>query len=46
VFTFHCGGGGGYGPPSERDREAVLADVRDGYVSEEQARKHYPHAFE
>lgn len=26
-------GGGGYGPPGERPAEAVLADVRDGYVS-------------
>ncbi|MBM3676543.1 MAG: hydantoinase B/oxoprolinase family protein [Actinobacteria bacterium] len=46
VFTFHCGGGGGYGPPSEREKDRVLADVREGYVSEEKAREHYPHAFE
>jgi N-methylhydantoinase B len=46
TFTFHCGGGGGYGPPSERDPESVLEDVREGYVSEAEARKHYPHAFE
>jgi N-methylhydantoinase B len=46
VFTFHCGGGGGFGLPEERDVEAVLADVRDGYVTEDQARQHYPHAFE
>lgn len=45
TFTFHCGGGGGYGPPSARDKEAVLADVREGYVTEEEARRHYPHAF-
>jgi N-methylhydantoinase B len=45
VLTVHCGGGGGYGPPSERDREAVLSDVREGYVTEAQARRHYPHAF-
>jgi N-methylhydantoinase B len=45
VFTFYCGGGGGFGPPSERDSEAVLADLRDGYVTEEYARRHYPHAF-
>jgi N-methylhydantoinase B len=45
VFTFHCGGGGGYGPPSERDAESVLSDVREGYITEEQARRHYPHAF-
>jgi N-methylhydantoinase B len=46
LFTFRCGGGGGYGPPSERDREAVLADLSAGYITEEHAREHYPHAFE
>jgi N-methylhydantoinase B len=39
------GGGGGYGPPSERDPEAVRRDVREGYVSEAEARRAYPHAF-
>jgi N-methylhydantoinase B/oxoprolinase/acetone carboxylase alpha subunit len=34
-------GGGGYGPPSERSREALLADVRDGFVSAEQAQVVY-----
>jgi N-methylhydantoinase B len=41
-----CGGGGGYGPPSERDPAAVHEDVREGYVSEAHARQFYPHAFE
>lgn len=45
TFTIRCGGGGGYGPPFERDPDAVLSDVREGYVSEEAAREHYPHAF-
>lgn len=40
------GGGGGYGPPEERDSAAVFADVREGYISEEHARRHYPHAFQ
>jgi N-methylhydantoinase B len=40
------GGGGGYGPPSERDPEAVRADLREGYVTEEHARRHYPHALD
>jgi N-methylhydantoinase B len=40
-----CGGGGGYGPASERDPEAVHADVREGYVTEAKAREQYPHAF-
>jgi len=34
-------GGGGFGPPGERDREAVAADVRGGYVSAERAREVY-----
>lgn len=34
-------GGGGYGDPRTRDREAVRDDVADGYVSEAAARKHY-----
>ena len=45
TFEIHCGGGGGYGPPSERDPELVRADVREGYVTEAHAR-HYPHAFD
>jgi N-methylhydantoinase B len=35
------GGGGGWGPPSERDPEAVRRDVREGYVSAETARRDY-----
>ena len=34
-------GGGGYGDPRERDPERVLADVVDGYVSLDAARKLY-----
>ncbi len=34
-------GGGGYGPPEERDSEAVRRDVRLGYVSREAARRDY-----
>ncbi len=34
-------GGGGFGDPKERDREKVLMDVRNGVVSEEQARGEY-----
>lgn len=34
-------GGGGYGPPAERDPQAVLRDVRDGYVSLGRARSVY-----
>ncbi|MFQ5418922.1 MAG: hydantoinase B/oxoprolinase family protein, partial [Anaerolineae bacterium] len=41
VVTMDAAGGGGYGRPSERDREAVLRDVRDGKVSVEAAREAY-----
>ena len=34
-------GGGGYGSPLERDPEAVLEDVADGYVTVERARSAY-----
>jgi N-methylhydantoinase B len=46
TVELYNGGGGGYGPPSERDADAVRADLREGYVSEEAARRDYPHAFE
>lgn len=35
-------GGGGYGPPGERDADAVGLDVVRGLVSEEQADRDYP----
>jgi len=34
-------GGGGYGPPRERDARQVLEDVRQGYVSVEAAARDY-----
>lgn len=34
-------GGGGYGEPGKRDRDAVREDVREGYVFEEAARRWY-----
>jgi N-methylhydantoinase B len=40
-----AGGGGGYGPPSERDPTAVRHDLREGYITEAHARTHYPHAL-
>jgi len=46
VLHLHTGGGGGYGPPEQRDPERVLSDVREGYTSEAYAREHHPHAFE
>jgi len=35
------GGGGGYGPPSERAAELVQRDLRRGYVSREAAAQDY-----
>jgi N-methylhydantoinase B len=40
-FSFRTVGGGGYGDPVKRSREAVLADVRDGKISLERARTVY-----
>ena len=37
----HTGAGGGYGPPKERDPEAVRLDVARGYVSRAQAEEAY-----
>ena len=40
------GGGGGYGPPEDRDIERVIEDVRLGYVTVEGARNDYGVAFQ
>ena len=41
VVSYRTCGGGGYGPPEERDRKAVARDVREGKVSLERAREVY-----
>jgi N-methylhydantoinase B len=41
VFAVRCAGGAGYGDPHERPSEAVLRDVRGGYVSAGVARDDY-----
>ena len=41
VIVLQSAGGGGYGDPTERDPDAVLEDVTEGYVSVEQARDRY-----
>jgi N-methylhydantoinase B len=41
VVSYRTCGGGGYGPPGERDREAVSRDVREGKVSAARAREVY-----
>ncbi|WP_292277745.1 hydantoinase B/oxoprolinase family protein [Mesorhizobium sp.] len=45
IFEIQCGGGGGYGPASEREAEAVRVDVREGYISDGHARRHYGHVL-
>ena len=41
VLRLEMSGGGGYGPPFERDAESVAGDVRNGYVSFEAAATDY-----
>jgi N-methylhydantoinase B len=41
VFQHRMPGGGGWGDPSVREREAVLRDLRDGKVSAAAAREQY-----
>jgi N-methylhydantoinase B len=38
---YRTAGGGGYGPPAEREPDLVRADVRDGYVSRDAALRDY-----
>src|SRR4029079_18926153 len=40
MVSFSCGGGG-YGPPEEREVERVLHDVREVWVSRERAETVY-----
>jgi N-methylhydantoinase B len=41
VISVRTCGGGGYGPPAERDPERVLRDVLEGKVSVARARDEY-----
>ena len=41
VLENNTGGGGGWGDPFQRDPARVMADVREGYVSVEAARRDY-----
>ena len=41
VISYRTCGGGGYGPPEDRDPQDVLWDVRNGKVSPERARQVY-----
>jgi N-methylhydantoinase B len=40
-IVVETGGGGGYGPPSERPRELIERDARRGYISKEAAEREY-----
>jgi N-methylhydantoinase B len=40
-YTHLAGGGGGYGPPQEREVARVAYDVKQGYVSVAAAREFY-----
>jgi len=41
VVTLQLPGGGGFGPPAGRDPQALAADVEEGYVSADAARRVY-----
>ena len=41
MVSYRTCGGGGYGPPEDRDPQDVLWDVRNGKVSLERARQIY-----
>jgi N-methylhydantoinase B len=41
TVEMETGGGGGWGDPFERDPEAVLRDVADGFISRERAAERY-----
>jgi N-methylhydantoinase B len=41
VFRLISGTGGGYGDPCKRDRAKVETDIRDGYVTLDQAIRDY-----
>jgi N-methylhydantoinase B len=45
TIELHTGGGGGYGAPSEREPARIRHDLREGYVTEDHVRRHYPHAL-
>lgn len=45
IVQIDVGGGGGYGPPEEREPARVLDDLREGYISEAHAKAYYPQAF-
>ena len=45
VIRIVTANGGGYGNPRERDPAAIAADLRDGYITREQAANEYDYSF-
>lgn len=41
VIRLYSATGGGFGDPVKRDRDALLRDIRNGFVTLEQAQNHY-----
>lgn len=41
VIRLYSATGGGFGDPAKRDRDALLRDIRNGFVTPEQAQNHY-----
>ncbi|MFQ8898352.1 MAG: hypothetical protein ACLR71_09100 [[Clostridium] scindens] len=41
IIRISTGGGGGYGDPKERSREAIASDIENGYLTLEHAQKLY-----
>jgi N-methylhydantoinase B len=40
-FHYYSTGGGGYGPPAERELSAIVSDIEDGYITPDFAAAHY-----
>ena len=38
-----AGNGGGWGNPAKRSKEKVIADIKNGYITQEQAQVLYQH---
>ena len=41
ILTIHTAGGGGYGPPAEREGKRIASDIRNGYITPEAAQAAY-----
>ena len=41
TFFLQSAGGGGYGDPQKRDRDAIARDIAEGYLTPEAAKRDY-----